>query len=211
MQILAKNSKGGRRYLTQKNVLVEVAPMSYRDDRPKRDGTGNILVWMVKVSGELDKSRLVQIPMAYSFIDPNPEPVAEPKVPGKRGRRLHADKTWRGWAYSHPELPKSVLDEAQSQGCYQVSATNYITVGWGGRKLFVVYRSGVLAFDTLPKYCIAFRNKKVSGRFSPVRLELRRVVADGLKIELIRALRQYISDFKYEKSPDTKSSALVVV
>lgn len=200
MQVQAKNSKGGRRYLTQKNVLVEVAPMSYRDDRPRRDSLGNILVWMVTPSGELDKSRLVQIPFAYNLTDPNPPAPVPPAEPGKRGRRAHPDKTWRGWAYSHPELPKAVLDEAQAQGCYRVAATNYITVGWGGRKLFVVFRSGVLAFDTLPKYCLAFKSKKVGGRFSPVRVELRRVVADGLKVELVRAIRQYIGDNKSDAS-----------
>ena len=208
MQVLAKNSKGGRRYLTQKNVMVEVAPMSYRDNRARHDGHGNVLVWMVMASGELDKSRLVQIPMSYSLTDPNPEPVV-PRVPGKRGRRPHEDKTWRGWAYTHPELPKSLLDEAQAQGCYQVAATNYITVGWGGRKLFVVYRSGVLAFDELPKYCLAFKSKKVAGRFSPVRLELRRVVADGMKQEFVRAIRQYIADTKAETAPATRSLAVV--
>jgi hypothetical protein len=189
MQVLAKNSRGGRRYLTQKNVRVEVAPMSYKDDRPRRDGHGNILVWMVADNGELDKSRLVQIPMGYALVDPGHEK-------GKRGRRPHADKTWRGWAHTHPELPKSVLDEAQTQGCYHIAATNYITVGLNGRKLLVVFRSGVLGFDTLPRYFVAFKNKKVPGRFSPVRVELRKVVADGLRVELVRAVRQYIADFK---------------
>lgn len=210
MQVLAKNSKSGRRYLTQKSVLVEVAPTSYRDARPRKDAHGNILVWVVKPDGTLDKSRLCQIPMAYELTDPNPEAPAPaaPKVAGKRGRRPHQDKTWRGWAFSNPEFMDALLKEVKEQGCYLISATNYVTVGWGGRKLFVVYRSGVLAFDELPKYFLAFKSKKVAGRFSTVRLELRRVAADGMKLEFNRALRQHIQDFKSQTSPATTAAAL---
>lgn len=196
MMVLAKDSRGGRRYQTQKGVFVEVAPVSYRDDRPRKDSDGNILVWLVNERGELDKRRLVQIPGIYELTDPNPPKELLPKEPGKRGRRPHADKTWRGWAFDHQDICQAVVTEAQTQGCYTVPATNYITVGWGGKKIFVVFRSGVLGFDDVPKYILAFRTKKVSGRFSPHRLELRKVIADGMRVELIRALRQHISDFK---------------
>jgi len=89
-----------------------------------------------------------------------------------------------------------VVTEATGQGCYAVSAANYITLGWGGRKMFVVFRAGVLGFDEVSKYFVGFRVKNIGGRFSPHRLELRRVVADGMRVDLIKALRQHISEFK---------------
>jgi hypothetical protein len=168
--------------------------MSQKDNRARRDGKGSILVWLVRDDGALDKSYLRSIPMSHPLTDPDPLP------PGKRGRRVHQNKTWRGWAYDHPDVPEAVIKEAKDQGCYLGASANYITVGFGGRKLFVVFRSGVLGFNTLPKYCLAFKHKKVAGRFSSIRLPLRAVVADGLRIDIVRAIRQYIGDCKVDYS-----------
>ena len=193
MEVAAKNTRGGRRYVTQKGVIVEVAPTSRNDDSPRRHKDGRVLVWVVNDAGVKD-STLAPIDANYTLIDHlPPEPPAPPR---RRGREVHEDKTWRGWAYNHPEVPEAVLDEAKGQGCYLVAATNYITVGWGGRKVFVLFRSGVLGFDEVSKYFVAFSPQTAAGRFSVVRIELEAVIASGLRVEMLRALRQHLADFK---------------
>jgi hypothetical protein len=198
MTILAKDSRGGRRYLTQKNVLIEVAPRSYKDDSPRRDSQGNVLVWIVNDRGEADKSILRQIPGSYPLIDPNPpETKQKPDSPRKRGRPKHENTPWRGWAYEKPEMCEAIISEAIAQGCYLKHSKNYISVGWGGRKVFVMFRNGVIGFNKIPKYFESYRTKQMTScRFCQYHMELRRVLADGMRENLIKDFRQYISDVK---------------
>jgi hypothetical protein len=196
MKVLAKNTIGGRRYLTQKNVLVEVVAISKDDSRPRQAATGHILVWVVGDDGVTNTSRRVPIELSYQLTDPHPETL--PPRSHKRGRVFHDDKTWRGWAYPrlHRPLPEAVLKAARDRECYLKPTANYITIGWNGVKLFSVFRDGNVAFSKLPEYFLGFEHKTVASRFSPIRISLRRVLANGHRLDFIKAVEKLIDDYK---------------
>jgi len=197
MIVKAKNAVPGQRYLTKKNILVEISSAPGRPGEPPRartrTKTGEILVHLV-TDGNADYEELIPVEALYELTAV--EPTGPPR---KRGRKPHGPSTWRGWAYKNPQVPAKLLKIASDSGFYLTSSVNYISVGFGGKTIFTVFRSGILGFKEHPgkefeEYGVE-EHKKL--RYMPYRIPAKALTqANRRDKEFIDTVKLYLSDQK---------------
>lgn len=208
-KIPASEARTGRRYYTAKGVHVEAAAPRGNGDplKPDRDSEGNIFVWVVKPDGELDRSQRFPIPAGYALYDTTP---VLPKEPGKRGRKVHLDKTWRSWAFENPNWGESILKLADGQKFTFRDSANYISVVWYNKKVLTIFRAGILGFGrNLPQEFQAYPVLHDQGAFCPQRIKWVDCHQKGLMLNrVLKDLTVYFEKFRGANVPPDLQSFL---
>ncbi len=189
MPILAKNAKPGKRYRTQKGVLVEV--LRGKNGKVKKDDrNGEIKVCWVNPEGQADLSPEAEYGLEFGYR----LNLVTYRGPGKP---RHKSKEWWGWAHENPTLPEFVLKTCVDAGYYTREASNYIVAGYEGRNYLAVFRSGNLGLRLNPKdFFTNLGVRKHATRFMSYRFSLGAVGAGKVEADFKEELAALLENFK---------------
>ncbi len=185
--VVAAKAAPGQRYLTDKDVVMEMATSADKGLLLSRDEK-NVMAYLV-VDGKTVRTKLYPVPVVYRLRVPRQ---------ARAGRKPYEDHTWRGWAWKNPDLPAALLDHAGRLGYYKLERTHYFALGDRGKTVFAVFRSGHLGVRQAEAKLFAaegFGVEDVGGRFFPLRLDLSKIMAERRAKEL---LQTYVSVLKHE-------------
>lgn len=205
MLVKCEKAIPGKQYRTQRGVLVEISVGKEKNkyghplaqNEPK---TGRVLVHRVdEQTKKVDYSTAIPIPLDYMLEDGLSKEESKKLHKLHVGRKPHADKTWRGWAFKNRDWPESILSLSKGMNLFIKPTANYFSLSWNGFTFGAVYRNGDLAFPKQFKNIHDKLSKIPSADFCAYRLSLKKFSNEdfvSLKSSLTSEFSKYLMELQ---------------